>query len=88
MIDSGTSRHMTRCQSQLTDLSKKDSSLHVELGDNAKYAVKGMGSTSFQLDSRDTLHMSDILLVPGLKKNLLSVSALEDKGYRVSFVDG
>lgn len=32
--------------------------------------------------------MSGILFVPGLKKNLLSVFALEGKGYRVAFVDG
>ena len=31
----------------LTDLSAKDSSIHVELGDDARYAVKGVGSTSF-----------------------------------------
>jgi hypothetical protein len=32
--------------------------------------------------------MKDILYVPSLKKNLLSISALEKKGFRVSFVDG
>jgi hypothetical protein len=50
--------------------------------------VKGIGSTSFQLDSGDILHIGDILLVPELKKNLLSISASEDKGFRVAFVDG
>jgi hypothetical protein len=60
----------------------------VELGDDSTYVIKGIGATSFQLDSREVLHMNDILYVPGLKKNLLSTSALEDKGFRVSFVDG
>jgi hypothetical protein len=32
--------------------------------------------------------MKDVLYVPGLKKNLLSISALEKKGYRVAFIDG
>ena len=32
--------------------------------------------------------MKDVLLVPGLKKNLLSISALEAKSMRVAFVDG
>jgi hypothetical protein len=50
--------------------------------------VKGVGTTSFQLESRDSLHMRDVLFVPGLKKNLLSISALEDRGYKVAFVDG
>jgi hypothetical protein len=32
--------------------------------------------------------MKDVLYVPGLKKNLLSISALEKKGFRVAFIDG
>jgi len=32
--------------------------------------------------------MKDVLLVSGLKKNLLSISALEDQGYNVAFVRG
>jgi hypothetical protein len=32
--------------------------------------------------------MKDILYVPGLKKNLLSISSLDKKGYRVAFIDG
>ena len=30
----------------------------------------------------------NILFVPGIKKNLLSISALDAKGMRVAFVDG
>ena len=32
--------------------------------------------------------MKDLLFVLGLKKNLLSISALDAKGMRVTFVDG
>ena len=32
--------------------------------------------------------MKELLYVPGLKKNLLSISALDKKGYRVAFIDG
>ena len=32
--------------------------------------------------------MKDVLYVPGLKNNLLSISGLEKKGFKVSFVDG
>ena len=32
--------------------------------------------------------MKDVLYVPDLKKNFLSISGLEKKGFRVSFVDG
>ena len=47
LVDSGASQHMTGYRSSLTNLTEKESSIHVELGDNARYAVKSIGSTSF-----------------------------------------
>jgi hypothetical protein len=41
----------------------------VELGDNAKYAVKGEGTILFQLESGGSLEAQDVLYVPGMKKN-------------------
>ena len=32
--------------------------------------------------------MKDVLYVPGLQKNLLSISALDAKGMRIAFIDG
>jgi hypothetical protein len=34
------------------------------------------------------MNMKDVLYVPGLTKNLLSISALYNKGFRVVFIDG
>ena len=34
------------------------------------------------------MKMKEVLYVLGLKKNLLSSSTLENKGYRVYFIDG
>ena len=39
----------------------------------ANYTVKGSGATSLQLESNDTLHLSDVLYVPGMKINLVFV---------------
>jgi len=72
----------------LTDLVEKESRLHVVLGDNARYTVKGVGASSFQLDSDIPLQLSEVLYVPGMKRNLVTVSALEDKGYKVIFSEG
>ena len=66
---------------------KKKFTAQVELGDDTTYKIEGVGSTSLQLDSRTVLHIEDILYVPGLKKNLLFVDGLEDKGYKVLFMD-
>ena len=58
------------------------------MGDDSRYVVKGVGATSFQLDSSNTLQMRDVLLVPGMTSNLIAVSALEDEGYDVIFFRG
>jgi len=34
------------------------------------------------------MKMKDVLYVPSLNKNLLSISSLEEKGFIVSFIDG
>ena len=34
------------------------------------------------------MKIKEVLYVPGLEKNLLSILALDKKGYRVSFIDG
>jgi hypothetical protein len=87
LIDSGASRHMTINKEVLANFKEKEFSAQVELGDNASYTIKGLGSASFQLEYGGELHIEEILYVPGLKKNLISVAVLEDKGYRVIFMD-
>jgi len=77
---------MTGYRELLTILIEKEYWQKVGLQNNAKYVVKGTGTTSFQLDSSNSLKMSDVLYVPGLKKNLVSTLALEDKGFRVAFI--
>ena len=79
---------MTRYKENLSEVVEKDSHLRVVLGDDANYTVKGSGDASLQLETNDTLHLSDVLYVPGMKRNLVSISALEDKGYKVAFSDG
>ena len=47
-----------------------------------------MGEASYKLRTRKFMKMKEVLHATGLKKNLLSISALDKKGFRVSFVDG
>jgi hypothetical protein len=77
-VDSGASRHMTGTHELFTCFSEKDLDLHVELGTNAKCGVEGVGTVRFQLESGGSLEVADVLHVPELKMNLLSVLAMED----------
>ena len=78
---------MTGHREALTSYKKKKFTTQVELGDDSTYKIEEVGSTSLQLDSGMVMHIDDVLYVPGLKKNLLSIVGLEDKGYRVLFMD-
>ena len=88
LVDSGASKHMTGSKEALTSLVKKDSPHKVKLGDDSQYPIRDLGEASYKLDSGKSIKMKDVLFVPGLKKNLLSISALEKKGFKVAFVDG
>ena len=53
-----------------------------------KYLVKGVGNVSLKLNQGNTIHLQDVLYVRDFKKNLVSISAMEDKGYKVAFSNG
>jgi hypothetical protein len=43
---------------------------------------------SRELESGNNVHLNNVLCIPGLKNNLVSISCLKDKGDRITFVDG
>ena len=87
LVGSGASTHMTGYKEVLSDFRKKSCSAQVELGDEVRYEVNGVDSISLQLDYGFTLHLEEVLYVPGLKMNLISVSVHENKGYSIVFTE-
>jgi hypothetical protein len=47
-----------------------------------------MGESIYKLDSRTPMRMKNVLYVPCFTKNLLFISSLDKKGFRVAFIDG
>jgi hypothetical protein len=88
LMNSGASKHMTGFKQNLVNYRDKKFKVKVELGDDGRYDIKGFGSASFQLRSGNVFHIDEILYVPGLKKNLISVAVLESKGYSITFTKG
>ena len=88
LIDSGASKHMTGQKKTLSKLEEKNSPKKVSLGDEYQYPIKGIGEASYKLDLGNSLKMKEVLYVPGLKKNLLSISASDKKGLKFAFIDG
>ena len=55
------------------------------MGNDGKYRVSGECTVVFQREHGSPLSLSNVMYVPGLKKNLVSIALLEDKGYDVVF---
>jgi hypothetical protein len=88
IINSGASRHMTGDQARLSNLNEKKTSYKLELGDKNTYPVEGIGQASIKLKTGNNVHLSNVLYVPSLEKNRVSISFLVDKGNIIDFVDG
>ena len=67
---------------------EKKTNIKIILGDNATYPVEGIGTVTLHLNQGQTIHLQEVLYVPDLNKNMVSISAMEDKGFKVAFIDG
>ena len=62
--------------------------LEVVLGDDIVVRAVGRGTVHFDRESMQPMFMRDVLYVPGRKKNLVSVSMIEERGLGVYVLDG
>ena len=87
-LDSGASFHMTGDKELFSDLEEKDIQMHIEMGNDGRYSVTGIGTITFERESGNPFLLKNVMHVLGLKKNLVSVAMLEDRGYDVVFNEG
>jgi len=71
---------MTGDASQLINMKMKPTG-YVTYGDNNRGKILGVGD----IGGDERVIMKDVLLVEGLKHNILSISQLYDKGYKITF---
>jgi hypothetical protein len=79
---------MTGMRSVFLSVLETISDSPVGSGADTMHALKGVGCVIFQLESGGSLEVDEVMFVPELKVNLVSVSTLEDMGYVVMFEDG
>ncbi|KAL6337910.1 hypothetical protein AAG906_002376 [Vitis piasezkii] len=79
-LDSGCSRHMTGDKSKFAFLTNRNGG-YVTFGDNAKGRIIGQGNIGNDTSSL----IESVLLVDGLKHNLLSISQLCEKCFKFIF---
>jgi hypothetical protein len=87
-LDSGASFHMTGDKEFFSDLEEKDLKMHIEMGNDGRYSATRIGTITFQRESSKPFQLKNFMHVPGLKKNLVLVAMLEDRGYDVVFSGG
>ena len=87
-LESGASFHMTGDKDFFTNLDEKDLGVHIKMGDDGRYSATSISTISFERESGKPFVLKEVMHVPGLKKNLISVAMLEDKGYDVVFSEG
>ena len=87
-LDSGAFFHMTGDKELFSDLEEKDLQMHIEMGEDGRYSATAIGTITFERDSGKPFQLKYVMHVPGLKKNLVSIAMLEDRGYNIVFSNG
>ncbi|MCO5548009.1 hypothetical protein L7F22_001465 [Adiantum nelumboides] len=86
-FDSGASRHITSRKDLFCSLDAAPAGKKVTCANNASYPIRGVGKILITISDGSDLCLPDVLYVPGIKKNLLSVSSLAKNGLWVIFED-
>uniref|UniRef100_H3H572 Polyprotein n=2 Tax=Phytophthora ramorum TaxID=164328 RepID=H3H572_PHYRM len=85
LIDSGATAHMTPHRNDLFEYKDLDSDVEVTIADGKKIRVVGTGSVRLTGIDGTRIKMIDVLFIPGLDRQLLSVSRLAERGMIVEF---
>jgi hypothetical protein len=73
---------MTSVRDNFTKFRDTKVRMEISLGDDTIVRVVGHGIVTFQRDDLRPISFRDVLYILGLKKNLILVSTLQDRGLR------
>ncbi|XP_014515482.1 uncharacterized protein LOC106773291 [Vigna radiata var. radiata] len=79
-LDTGCSNHMTGRREWMVNLDLKKKS-NVRFADDSTVMAEGVGKILTSCKNGETAYMDDVLYVPTMKSNLLSLGQLLEKGY-------
>jgi hypothetical protein len=88
LLDSGASAHMVNDKSLFTKYEPLERKKSVVLGNGKSVYASGIGNISVFTHHEGharKYNLTEVLYVPELKTNLVSVAAVTDKGYRLMF---
>jgi hypothetical protein len=85
-VDSGASSSMLGVRGHFSDLKDPEIKVEIMLGVDTIVKVVRCDTLSFQGECMPPVVFRDVLYVPWLRRNLISVSSIQDKGIEVSFI--
>ena len=84
-VDSGASNHMTSRGNWFKELDAMRSPGYVETGDDTVHPIEHMGKVPLVMQDGKVKHLENVLHVPTITKNLVSVGQMVDQGLQVRF---
>ncbi|KAH9779930.1 Integrase catalytic domain-containing protein [Citrus sinensis] len=87
ILDTGATYYLCPIKEWFTDFRNLESGV-VVMGNDQPCRTMGIGIIRLKMFDGMVRELKDVRFVPALKKNLISVDALEDKGYKVTIEDG
>lgn len=85
LLDTGATHHMTYNYDWLHNIDYLEKPLEVYLGDNSIQLAEAYGDVLITLPNKKQITIKKVYYVPGLQKNLLSVSELTSIGLTIEF---
>ena len=84
-VDSGASNHMTGHGEWFRDMQDLERPGYVETGDDTSHPIKHTGNVPLTLQDGKVKYLADVLHVPSITKNLVSVGQMVEKNLQVRF---
>ena len=84
-VDSGASNHMTSRGEWFRDLKELNAPGYVETGDDTAHPIAHIGKVPLNMQDGKVKYLADVLHVPNITKNLVSVGQMIEQGLQVRF---
>ena len=79
-VDSGASNHMICYHTWFSEMKEPSKPGYVETGDDTMHPIEHVGNVPLAMDDGRNKYLADVLHVPTITKNLVSVGQIVEQG--------